>query len=242
MEILLKCTAAGAEPRQVRLGQLPASVGSGAVDVQLPGLPESAGELRYAADGRFLFVPVADLMVSVHGHSHEGGAVSVANGDVLHVGDWRVALTVQFPAARQGPGARRLQWFSLALLTLFVLFELLVATWLPGYIRSRELWGQELARQRTYQLVDRLRAWRKRPPPAEPRAASTRQFVLDELERLTAYLAEHGDALDGSRLRELQADLHFYREVLQRLEAGTLYPPPVTLHTDSALRRLLPPP
>ena len=120
--------------------------------------------------------------------------------------------------------------------------ELVVMLWLPQTMAAQEVWGIEVARQRTIRLLDqqrsRIRHW-KFTSDAGTREEMTVALVSQELDVAAQYLRNHGTYLNWRQNDEIFEDLSMYRNLLDNLEPGTLYPDAEVLDIDGPLRTLL---
>ncbi len=120
--------------------------------------------------------------------------------------------------------------------------EVAVMLWLPKTMAAQEVWGIEVARQRTIRLLDqqrsRIRRW-KFTSDADSREEMTVALVSQELDDVAQYLRNHGKYLNWRQNDEIFEDLSMYQTLLDKLEPGTLYPDAEELDVDGPLRTLL---
>jgi hypothetical protein len=163
------------------------------------------------------------------------------SGDELLLGAWRVRLQIVFPRVSHNRASGLLPVVSVVTIALLLGAELAIGLWLPWVTRARANWGIEVARQRTYALLDQLRvsALRARREPLEASTLATCEMIGEELDRLAYHLRTYEDRLDARQMAQVYADLIEFRQALRALTEGTFYPPPPHLQVDEALNVIL---
>ena len=128
------------------------------------------------------------------------------------------------------------------LVFVIIICEVAVMLWLPKTMAAQEVWGIEVARQRTIRLLDqqrsRIRRWQF-TSDAGTREEMTVALVLQELDSAAQYLRNHGKYLNWRQNDEIFEDLSMYQGLLDKLEPGTLYPDAEALDIDGPLKTLL---
>lgn len=229
---------------ELPVSALPASLGEdAAATLTVPGLPAQT-VLISRGTGTSLRVRLlhGDLEARHQGQPLAPGQdQELRSGDELIVGPWRLRVQVVFPRAGHARATGWLPALSLATIVVLLGAELAIGLWLPWVTRARANWGIEVARQRTYALLDQLRVTvnRTRRIPLEASPLATCEMIGEELDRIAFHLRTYEDRLDARQMAQVYADLIEFRRVLRSLAEGTFYPPPPRLLVDEALHSIL---
>ena len=158
------------------------------------------------------------------------------NGDEIRFGDYTIRFEQLFDTVKTARHTDLIARAAKVLVGCVIIGELMVVTWLPGWLHTTRLWDREVARQQTTMFLDKVRTQLKEFDPAGPLEAGMRDALTAELNRLAAFLRTEQDSLSADQWRNLRTDLNSYEDALERLTAHTAIQPVPALDIDGAVR------
>ena len=161
------------------------------------------------------------------------------SGDEIRVGHWTFGFFKAYAAARHSHRCELLATIAKVLVALILLAEIAVVVLLPRRLRSERVWEEQIARQRTLLLLDRLRSEVPGAAPAGSLEASARKLTGEELDAVARYLREFEGQLQPKQWRQVYEDLAAYGATIARLAEGHLVQPIPDLDDDAAVRAVL---
>ena len=198
-------------------------------------------EIRREANGRF-FIEVRDASIPVQVNEEilaSGARRQVWSGDELRFGDQRCLLEVRFSPRPQRFSLRVMSGITAAILGITLISEIFLIGWLPARLNRQEVWGVDVARQKTLALADTLR--KRSAPVAEDSAesAAARKLLAYTLDQLVIQLREHGYNMDAQQLTACYDVLLQIEKRLNAVDDQTLLPVPTELEAKPFLDRIL---
>lgn len=104
---------------------------------------------------------------------------------------------------------------------LIVVFELLLVTWLPWYLRSKSIWERESAREEMVELLDDLRAnFSSISKKYSGYQLGQISIMTDCLDQIARYLRTYGEQLRREQIHDLYADLRSIEIWYNRMRVG----------------------
>ncbi len=68
---------------------------------------------------------------------------------------------------------------------------------------------------------------------------NTIKLVIEELDDIAIYVREYASRLDAQQLSEIQRDLMFYDDIVDRAEKGNLYPKDAVIDAEYYINRII---
>ncbi len=163
------------------------------------------------------------------------------NGDLIFLDGYRLRFILEFQRAQFHRKTGVAAFLSTALIVGIVILESGLILAIPKQLEKRQLWGEEIVQQRMVHLLDslRIRCTNIHEDKNDRLAAATVKLIESELNELAGSLRDRLSEVPIDQLKLVEKDLKFYENLLDQLENGTLYGKPVTIDTESVLRKLI---
>lgn len=224
------------EETRVRLGTgtececaLPAASGLPALLAVIETRPASDGWTVTAAPGVPVFL----------NHQPLTDAQPLRSGDEIRCGHWTFRAYKAPPAARRAARADRIATFAKILVGVILTAEVLLLSWLPRQIQRAELWQREILRQRLLMQTDELRKRVRDTAFTTPLQRAAQRLLADQVEAYTGWLRRHQDRMSAAELNRAADDVRSYEDMLAQMQSGHMFPSPVTIDLDAAVKALL---
>ena len=167
------------------------------------------------------------------------GPARLSSGDEVRVGHWTLRFHKLHAPAHQASAFDGLTLLAKVLVALILVAEGAIVILLPHRLRSQRLWQEQIARQKTVMLLDRLRDENSADDAADALERNARRLVAQELDAVARYLRTNERRLTRAQWNLLYQDLLGYSQILARVEDGTVLRPAPALAADAAVRALL---
>ncbi len=196
-------------------------------DLVLSDIPDLAISIFKHADNSYhLEKKEQDVLLKINDEENLNLSFQLKNGDKIHIGQYMVHFIIEFSKASRHWNIGFVAYVSTCLIISILAVEIGIMTWLPKEIKAKQLWGLEVTRQRTLDLMDRLRIRCESSVKTMESSLdkSTLKLIIDELDDMSIYLRNYVNELDARQLTEINKDLSIYGDKVNRLEEGALFP------------------
>jgi len=104
---------------------------------------------------------------------------------------------------------------------LILIFELLLVTWLPWYLRTKSIWERESAREEMVELLDNLRSnFSSISRKYSGYQLGQISIMTDCLDQIARYLRTYSEQLSREQIHDLYADLRSIEIWYNRMRIG----------------------
>ena len=182
-----------------------------------------------------------NVPVKVNGEETGNESVPIKNGDTIRIGPYQLRFTIEFDRVGQHRNAGWIATLSAILILAILVFEAGVMVALPKLMAKRQLWGLEVMRQRTLELLDAMRSRcdRYSGPGYDNREGETVRLIHEELDNLAVYLRKSMSELNQEEVTAIHQDISHFEQILDDLETGILFPEKETIDTDYYIQQII---
>ena len=245
--ILYKLDDAGeplTETRDVRVFEKdPLLVGSNKnCDLQLSSIPDLALAIHKNEAHDFVLEKKENpFSILINDTDFEDSSTILKSGDKLRFENYLLCFIVEFEKVEFHWNTGFIARVSTALIIAILIAECGIITWLPRQLHKKQMWGLEVTRQRTLGMMDalRIRGEHTAKELTDDIGRNTIKLVIKELDDIAIYVREYVNRLDALQLSEIQRDLMFYDDIVDRVEKGNLYPKDEVIDAEFYIKRII---
>ena len=193
-------------------------------------------DTAYSFNTNFNKVPV-----SINKQKIDSGSAQIKNGDSIQIGDYSLQFSVAFERVEHHRKIAWITYLSAAFILLILILETGIIVILPKQVAKRQLWGLEVKRQQTVELLDvtRSRCAILVPVVDGNLHRETINLIEQELDSIAIYLRKFIDDLNATQINEIYLDVQRFENILNDVQQGDLFPEEETIHSDFYLQKMI---
>ena len=167
--------------------------------------------------------------------------IQINNGDEILIGPYLLRFNIEFSQIEQNQKVGILAYLSPFLIIFILILEVGIIIFLPKQIGKRQIWGEEIRKERTLELVDVLRNRCNSLAEAEKDTfyVETIRLIQKELDKMAVYLRKFVNDMDAKQISLFFQDTSYFESILNKLESGEIYPEQISIDMDTHLIRIL---
>lgn len=196
-------------------------------DLVLSDIPDLAISIfKHNSNSYILEKKEQDVLLKIDNEENNKTSFQLKNGDKIQISKYVIQFIIEFSKASPHWNTGLVAYVSTFLIVSILVIEIGIMTWLPKEIKAKQLWGLEVTRQRTLDLMDRFRIrCESSVKTIDSRLEkNTLKLIIEELDDMSIYLRNYVNDLNSLQLTEINRDLSIYEDTVDRLEKGSLFP------------------
>ena len=211
-------------------------------DLTLPGIPGGTISIVKTNDSPFtLRKSTTSASVKINDKDLDGDSSVLRNGDKIRIENYLLEFTIEFKGVGQRRKVGLITCISAVLISGIIVLELGLIVVIPKQVAKRQLWGVEITRQRTIELIDvtRSRCEKLIENSENDLDREIAGMIQQELDNIAIYARKHLAQLLAEQVNEIYQDVSHFERILNSLEAGNLFPEKESIESHDYLKEML---
>ena len=166
---------------------------------------------------------------------------TIKNGDRIHLENYLLQFTIEFQTVDQHRNSNWMVFISAALILGILFLETGGIIFLAKHMAKRKLWGVEITRQRTVELLDGMRSQCENlaDKAQDDLHREIIYLVEQELDSIAIYIRKFISDLNEDQVNEIYRDISHFEQILNDLEGGSLFPEKETINLHHYIIKLI---